>query len=290
MDTITFLCRVITPMALTGVDKNLPEFRAPSLKGGLRFWWRALNSNYSLRDLWNNEAKVFGSSDENFGRSKFDVLMKGIDDYRPIKTNLLPHKNQGAVLSVIPVGTRFKVVFSVDTGRDVITKSWLKDLFILFSILGGLGKRVRRGFGSFEILEIDGKPFSEEINLEFVNRLIDNVVSSPKLYKIDKDEINITKINESAKYPFLKKVEIGKRCAPDFNELLKRIGQASHYYNSWATGSRNYKDNRLASPIYVSVIKRYDKFCPIISTLNPVYPKGVKDPLDESKEFKEAIL
>lgn len=291
MDTITFLCSVITPMALAGANKNLPEFRAPSLKGGLRFWWRALNSKYSLEELRSREARIFGSSDEAFGRSKFDVSIKEVDNYKPVAANLLPHKSPGAKVKAIPVETEFKVMFNVDRGRDVITKSWVRDLFILFSILGGLGKRVRRGFGSFEVLEIDGKSFDKEVNMEFVYELIRKVASFPELYKIDKNRISITEVNKSAKYPFLKKVEIGSNCVSDYDALLKRIGQASHKYNSWGTGSPSYKDKRLASPIYVSVINgKHDSFCPIISTLNPVYPKGVEDPIDKSKEFKEALL
>ena len=126
--------------------------------------------------------------------------------------------------------------------------------------------------------------------MEFVYELIRKVASFPELYKIDKNRISITEVNKSAKYPFLKKVEIGSNCVSDYDALLKRIGQSSHDHNSWGTGGVSRGVGRLASPIYVSVIKvKHDSFCPIISTLNPVYPKGV-DPVDKSKEFKEALL
>ncbi|WP_201721812.1 type III-B CRISPR module RAMP protein Cmr1 [Desulfotomaculum copahuensis] len=41
---ITFECRVLTPMFIAGADGLTPEFRAPSLKGAMRFWWRAVQA------------------------------------------------------------------------------------------------------------------------------------------------------------------------------------------------------------------------------------------------------
>ena len=42
METITFNCRFITPAFLGGANpKGTPELRPPTIKGALRFWWRA---------------------------------------------------------------------------------------------------------------------------------------------------------------------------------------------------------------------------------------------------------
>ena len=50
MKKITFGCEVITPMFLSGADGN-PELRPPSIKGMMRFWWRAINSHLAHPNL-----------------------------------------------------------------------------------------------------------------------------------------------------------------------------------------------------------------------------------------------
>jgi len=73
MKAITFECEVITPMFLGGADGQTPELRPPSIKGAMRFWWRAMNGHLSLKALKEREAEIFGASDEKIGRSKFSI-------------------------------------------------------------------------------------------------------------------------------------------------------------------------------------------------------------------------
>lgn len=75
MKTITFECETITPMFLSGADGKTPELRPPSIKGALRFWWRAINANlveykngkWDYSKLKKKEVEIFGGSykDEN---------------------------------------------------------------------------------------------------------------------------------------------------------------------------------------------------------------------------------
>ena len=62
MEKITFTCETITPMFLAGADGMTPELRAPSIKGALRFWWRAMNGDLSLEELKRREAEIFGGT------------------------------------------------------------------------------------------------------------------------------------------------------------------------------------------------------------------------------------
>ena len=41
MDSVEFDLEVVTPMFLGGANVNDAELRIPSIKGMLRFWWRA---------------------------------------------------------------------------------------------------------------------------------------------------------------------------------------------------------------------------------------------------------
>ncbi len=41
MKSIKFTLETITPLFLAGADGQTPELRPPSIKGMMRFWWRA---------------------------------------------------------------------------------------------------------------------------------------------------------------------------------------------------------------------------------------------------------
>ena len=63
METITFTCQTITPMLMHGADGSTAELRPASIKGVLRFWWRAIHGNLpNIEALKKAEAEIFGSS------------------------------------------------------------------------------------------------------------------------------------------------------------------------------------------------------------------------------------
>jgi CRISPR-associated protein Cmr1 len=76
MNAITFECETITPMFLGGADGRTPELRPPSIKGAMRFWWRAMNGHLPLEDLKKKEARIFGGSGEKEGRSRIVLRVK----------------------------------------------------------------------------------------------------------------------------------------------------------------------------------------------------------------------
>ncbi len=89
MQTITFECEVITPMFLAGADGTTPELRAPSIKGALRFWWRAMNGHlveekengsFDYSKLKQREMDIFGGTfgddDEKAKRSSFNLYIE----------------------------------------------------------------------------------------------------------------------------------------------------------------------------------------------------------------------
>jgi len=67
-------CEILTPMFLGGADQNA-ELRAAPFKGLLRYWWRiACGYRFqSPQDLYSEEARLFGSPDDNGGKSKVMV-------------------------------------------------------------------------------------------------------------------------------------------------------------------------------------------------------------------------
>lgn len=164
METITFHCKVITPMFLAGADGQTPELRAPSIKGAMRFWWRALNGHLVKKDeetgkwdyseLKKREGKIFGDTKR---RSSFSIAVEEVSSMEQFEFNTefskeiqyfqysLVHHNER---KGIKPGFRFNISISSFNLEALEEAAYL--LWVL-SHFGGLGTRVRRGAGAFSI-------------------------------------------------------------------------------------------------------------------------------------------
>jgi CRISPR-associated protein Cmr1 len=169
MQSITFDCEIITPMFLSGADGSTPELRPPSIKGALRFWWRAMNGNLSLEELKTKEDEIFGGTDR---RSSFSLRVVWIDVDEENIPRFNYHKemghrrksaiaymnnlsfNQNKKRDAIKPGTKFRCIIQ---SKDIEKLKIAADAFWLMSILGGLGTRVRRCGGAFRILKFSTK-------------------------------------------------------------------------------------------------------------------------------------
>ncbi|MFW5800231.1 MAG: type III-B CRISPR module RAMP protein Cmr1 [Spirochaetota bacterium] len=183
MKNRTFNCEIITPMFLSSTNKLNPELRPPSIKAMMRFWWRAINYNSDNNELKNKEGKIFGSADENFGKSKVIVRVKNADlngntskdnlpnnytaenvvfhrnnrdinllnyfAYGPIAYNRNLRRPECIYKYIIPE-TKFDIVLKY---KEEYEKDILKSLFFL-STFGSLGAKSRNGFGNFIIKNI----------------------------------------------------------------------------------------------------------------------------------------
>jgi CRISPR-associated protein Cmr1 len=177
MKSITFTCETITPMFLSGADGQTPELRAPSIKGALRFWWRAVNGHLATEEnggianlLKEDEMLWGGTSTENAGKSS--VIVRVIfDNNNADEINIDQIKlenNEGVnylLYSLIELQkgrlalnskNEFKLVFS--SKSDV---SLLKACasFWLFAYFGGIGSRSRRGAGAVFIKSAYGDTY-----------------------------------------------------------------------------------------------------------------------------------
>lgn len=284
MDKYALKCKITTPMFCYGADGKTPELRAPSLKGALRFWWRAIHPDLSLSDLKKTETGIFGGTGDNEAtKSSFSItiinrsLEKG--KYQP-----LPHHDNSSYCNNCEKRKgRCKKSYSIDaimpnSTFDIIIRpknEESKNLLILTSILGGIGARSRRGFGCFQIESIDDEKFNLDLSKDKISELIKKINQHFEFR------------DDGRTYPYLQKVEIGKSFS-DYNELLKKIGQASSEFNTPYTGTA--RNGRYASPIYVSVFKQNDEYFPIISTLKRTI-NYISDEHEEKKNnFIKAIL
>jgi len=180
MCEITVRLEVVTPILGGGTQTRTVDdvdvIRAASVRGHLRFWWRALYSaKYpSSRELYVRESELWGraATDEG-GRSAVEIRSKveatGAIDGSDVQLYgneatrgayaLWPAKEQKADPNrarshMAPAprrmpGTRFRliVVAPVDAEGEVrnVVRAWL--------LFGGYGSRTRRGLGSFKVLD-----------------------------------------------------------------------------------------------------------------------------------------
>jgi len=204
MKTITFTCETITPMFLSGADGQTPELRPPSIKGALRFWWRAMNGhlvnteNGGIPNLLKEDERLFGGVNGG-GKSSVlvrvanmnEILIDGrkLQSYADYDRNnrKVPYKKEGlAYLYYVLLNQKLQGLegFDVETTFDVTLSSEnQKDLlqaiacFWLFVYLGSMGSRARRGAGAIAISKdgIKGNIEVFENTLSFHNNTANDI-------------------------------------------------------------------------------------------------------------------
>jgi CRISPR-associated protein Cmr1 len=261
MKNITFTCETITPLFMFGADGVTPELRAPSIKGVLRFWWRAMNAHLSLPALKEREGFIFGSTDQ---RSKIIIRVEDATNLihsiaiRP--TRAIEYRPFAK--AAIQKAQCFKIIIQIQP-NPYISLQTVEQLWILTCLLGGFGARSRRGFGSIRIIQKNDITFSMPTSYDTLLSYLNAVNGSEKGFffkkSIDKRgrEMIVSTFStlKNVDYPYIKQIQIGRRQS---NLPIKISDTANHFHRQ---DRRNYENSlgsatpRWASPIYVSVFK-----------------------------------
>jgi len=280
METITFTCKVITPMFLAGADGQTPELRAPSIKGAMRFWWRAMHgqliqpdqkNGWNFNELRKEETKIFGGTKDG-GRSSFSIQIRQPNNFLTRQERLVPHDPRKSERSAFSANQqKFELIIRCQK-KD---KQQLHTLFTLTSVLGGVGKRSRRGMGSFSIEKVtDGLTQIENLYPKNINDLLNLIRSLKNADSFDIKDVNkiVNNLNIKPKFPFIREIQWGK---VDSNVLYK-ISDTTHrmkheYPQAYEILCGSTRNGRFASPIYVTVLEGN---IPLITTLNPAPRSG----------------
>jgi CRISPR-associated protein Cmr1 len=295
-------------MFLNGADGITPELRAPSIKGALRFWWRALHGHLPLADLKKVEGEIFGDTKQ---RSKVIIrepqeIDSGYTHLRydgGSKAFMLPHKpapqnrndrDLRSIAKCFLVGSKFQIQLSLtkdvrlhltDGSEYVFTFTNLSNLFKTICVLGGFGKRNRRAFGSVKITKTkinneDWQPYLMPTTLKEIQNLIGS--------RFTINATLITAPNGVGNYPHIKTIEFGTISS----DITKKVINDSHLVKETelrrCDREKDYKHNnkpnsrfdnaignggRFASPIFVSTIETTEGLKSMITTLKAV-PNG----------------
>ncbi len=257
MKTITFECETITPMFLSGADGITPELRPPSIKGAMRFWWRAMNGHLPLAELKKREGEIFGSGGEKASQSTFSITVNHAMDTN--SSPFVPHKDFMKQMA-FSINQSFTVKLLFKSDKYVHD---IGNLFVLVSFLGGFGKRSRRGMGSFIIKEIVGH--NVDVSEIDANKAFSLQNIKKVMYKINpfmdyelSDKIRL-RSKTKEQYPFIEVIEEIETTTGNEN-VLKFISEQTHQISqkhkekaSYAMG--NAKGFRFSSPVVVRAFK-----------------------------------
>ncbi len=165
MEKITFDIELVTPMFMGGADQNgPPEFRAASLKGLLRFWYRAI-----YPDTLQEEGRLFGNTEfKSPVRLSTSVLKPKplvansdkLHDFAYLGYGVVGYdKNAQKNLTTRPgldCGTELQLTITFNSSLGLADRAKILRSFWALAMFGGLGARSRRGFGSFKVVGFSG--------------------------------------------------------------------------------------------------------------------------------------
>lgn len=177
MTTIRATFRVTTPMFSRGASRSRAELRASSFKGVLRFWWRACAWSHfdgNLPAVRDEEERVFGGP--NAGRSRVTIRLHPATANTKPTSSLTVAKGEwrGArylgygLIDTIDGKTKVQLTreclmpplgVTVELHTHGLSAPQLELLVRAvraLGVLGGMGARSRRGFGSLSLASLDG--------------------------------------------------------------------------------------------------------------------------------------
>lgn len=175
-----------TPAFLGDADQKASKVRPPSLKGALRFWWRALNWSGFLKQadqkeidalhaMRKEEARLFGTTAADNAGGQGVFLLTIAKDETKVAEQPFGKDMSGAQLYLLGMGLgsfkggnhtlrnalesegtfRAELLFRPKTSAS--DQKSVADALYAFGLLGALGSRARHGMGSVSLIGWEGK-------------------------------------------------------------------------------------------------------------------------------------
>jgi len=275
--------RIVTPMFLGGADQKSDTVRPASVKGALRFWWRALNWSRcleqkagieveALRHLHDEEARLFGiaAGDDNGGQGIFLLQVSGQkialadQPFKPLEGGQLYLLGQGlanyksaCLRNAIKEGGEFGVKLIFRPAAKEPDVKQVSDALFLFGLLGALGSRARHGMGSVALIEWNAEKITHTAQQykEALTALLKNANA--------KTEPPFTAFSE------LSRIDVSSISA-DALKLLNTVGVEQQMYRSYGQGGMVN-----GSPSEFNFVDDHDLMYSMIKDTPKDAPKGV---------------
>ncbi len=212
MQEVTFTLRTLTPLFLAGADQTAAELRAPSFRGLMRYWLRALvgglegTDKYGLERVIAAETAVFGATDTGSAVSikvsgassepkefteqisvrvggRWQATGKGYLLWSMARSGRADKGNLKPARWFFPPGTSFRVTLSARDGNEEQLKKAVASFWLL-THLGSVGSRSRRCAGSLATQVVGnnttGFPFSTPENAQALKLQIEQGIKDAR--------------------------------------------------------------------------------------------------------------
>jgi CRISPR-associated protein Cmr1 len=191
---------ITTPLFIGDAEQNATDITAASIKGALRFYWRAMqwgrfktaasSDEVALKTLHQKEGKLFGSSaEQGTGQAKFNLRVS-MQRIPPVKADWPKKELASGYLGIglwstnktdarqyMEEGHTFSIRAVLHPSLSEADSQTLKDCMILWGLIGGLGSRSRRAFGSVAIKKLDDLQFDFK-SLDDYQAAVQNVLKN----------------------------------------------------------------------------------------------------------------
>ncbi len=181
MHEVTFTLETVTPLFVAGADQRQAELRAPSFRGMLRYWLRALlgglygTDRDGLKKVWEEEQSVFGTTDHG-SAIMIRLEVDGLGEPLPFEREPAQRDARGQRQ---PTGRDYLFWSMAQMGRDAVNRQYYPPgrtfsltlslrgqdraplnkavaALWLLTYLGSIGARSRRGAGSLAVTGVEG--------------------------------------------------------------------------------------------------------------------------------------
>lgn len=179
MEQKSLSCTIITPMFAGDADSTHVAIRGQSIKGLMRYWWRAYNAPVypNIERLRGEEGKIFGTTEGDGQRSTFKIIIED-DQLTPTQQkfpqghSLKVDAGKGRRINIIEylafgvctwdrasrsnkiIRQYFKCMSRFKIKINIIKKDLADDILsslLLLASFGGIGSKSRNGFGKFMV-------------------------------------------------------------------------------------------------------------------------------------------
>ncbi len=227
MQEVKFTLRTLTPLFLAGADQTKAELRAPTFRGLMRYWQRALvggiagTTSKGLEKVMEAETAVFGATDTGSAVAvkvseasiapkefteqisvrvggRWQATGKGYFLWSMARSGREDRGNLKPARWFFPPGSQFKVTLST-RGQDNAKLKQAVAAFWLLTQLGAVGSRSRRCAGSLAVQSIEGNgvkgvledfPFSMSENAQTLKQHIEQGIKNARsLYNLAQQPI-----------------------------------------------------------------------------------------------------
>ena len=206
------------------------------------------------------------------------VRISGLAALPPGEYAPLPHRSGGFTSQAYLPNGKFNLTLAAPQLSEY------EKIAKLGFLIGGVGNRSRRGFGSIRYQD-----WSFQTVAELEKKVYQTLVEiAPGRFQKNPNEIQVDPTILIPDYPVIRAIYFGLNLWNDVDGLLRRIGQETSNHSDNALGSAN---PRMASPIHVRIQKVGDQFVPIVTQLNSVFPGPAPHDYELKQEaFIAAVL